>query len=232
MSNRKEAAKANAQAAVSGGNNIATAPDKEDTKDDVEIKTDNVLVPNPDIAGKDDEENDKEDITDDAEIKADDVLIPNPYIPGKDDKGKDKTPLPKKVNDKKEAAAGEGFPQQNTVLVSLKHPQGIVFTTPDNRKVLINGNAAHLKGLKKGALPTGGFGLTTVSQADWEYIKKTYGGMNVFKNGLIFAQNDYASAMDMQKDNDGIKSGMEPVSVGSESPVEALRKVAKAPKDS
>lgn len=224
MSNRKEAAKANAQASVSGDMVRATAPYKEDIKDDVEIKADDVLIPNPDVTVKDDEESDTEDTKGD-------VLIPNPNISGKDDKKKDKTPPPDKIDDKKEAPAGERSPQQNIVLVSLKHPQGIVFTTPDNRKVLINGNAAHLKGLKKGALPTGGFGLTTVSKADWEYIKKTYGGMNVFKNGLIFAQNDYASTMDMQKDNDEIKSGMEPVSVGAESPVEALKKVGKAPKD-
>lgn len=125
-------------------------------------------------------------------------------------------------------ASSERFSQQESVLVSLKHPQGIVFTMPDNRRVLVNGNAAHLRGLKKGILPSGGFGLTTVSRDDWDYIKKTYGSMSIFKNGLIFAGNDYASATDMQKDYDEIKSGMEPVSVGNESPVEELRKVDKA----
>ena len=74
-----------------------------------------------------------------------------------------------------------------TVVVALNRAIGIQFAMPDGRKVLINGNAAHLRGKEKGVLPVGGFGLTTIAAEDWEYIKKTYGGMEVFENGLLFA---------------------------------------------
>lgn len=117
------------------------------------------------------------------------------------------------------------------VIVCLKHPQGIKFKLPDNRQIIINGNAAHLRGQKAPILPSGGFGMTTILKEDWEYIKKTYGNMQVFKSGLIFANADTASAESQAKEHDEIKSGFEPIDIEKEQKVDALKKVKKAKAD-
>ena len=79
--------------------------------------------------------------------------------------------------------------KMDTVMVALNRTTGITFPMPDGRKVLIEGNAASLRGKEKGVLPVGAFGLTRVNADDWAYIEKTYGPhMEIFKSGLIFAQ--------------------------------------------
>lgn len=131
-----------------------------------------------------------------------------------------------------EAPAVHGIePKNDKVIVCLKHPQGIKFNLPDKRYVIIKGNAANLKGLKSGILPDGGFGMTVIDRQDWEYIKKTYSTLNVFKNGLIFSSNDKASAKSQSKEHDEIKSGMEPVEVGENTSINELKKVKAYKKD-
>ena len=133
---------------------------------------------------------------------------------------------------KQEAPAIHGIePKNDKVIVCLKHPQGIKFNLPNNRYVIIEGNAAHLKGLKSGILPDGGFGMTVIDRQDWNYIKKTYSTLNVFKNGLIFSSNDKASAARQSKEHDEIKSGMEPVEVGESTSIKDLQKVKVYKKD-
>ena len=44
----------------------------------------------------------------------------------------------------------------DTVMVALNRTTGIMFPMPDGRKVLIEGNAAGLRGKEKGVLPVGG----------------------------------------------------------------------------
>ncbi len=133
---------------------------------------------------------------------------------------------------KQEAPAVHGIePKNDKVIVCLKHPQGIKFNLPNNRYVIIKGNAAHLKGLKSGILPDGGFGMTVIDRQDWEYIKKTYSTMNVFKNGLIFASNNKTSAESQSKEHDEVKSGMEPVEVGENTSIKDLQKVNNYIKD-
>jgi hypothetical protein len=99
----------------------------------------------------------------------------------------------------------------NLVYVALNHPQGILFSLPDKRAVLIEGNATHLRGLEKGVLPVGGYGLTEVAADDWDYIKKTYGQMRIFQTGLIFAQNRRDLAMDQAGEMKAMRHGREPV---------------------
>lgn len=99
----------------------------------------------------------------------------------------------------------------NTVVVALNRPTGIQFSMPDGRKVLINGNAAHLRGEEKGVLPVGAFGLTTIDRDDWEYIKKTYGRMEVFENGLLFAAERKADAIDEAEEKAELRHGLEPI---------------------
>ena len=60
----------------------------------------------------------------------------------------------------------------DTVMVALNRTTGITFPMPDGRKVLIEGNAASLRGKEKGVLPVGAFGLTRVNADDWAYIDK------------------------------------------------------------
>lgn len=98
-----------------------------------------------------------------------------------------------------------------TVAVALNRATGIQFSMPDGRKVLINGNAASLRGKEKGVLPVGAFGLTIIPSADWDYIKKTYGGMEIFQNGLIFASARKADAMDEAAEKAELRHGIEPV---------------------
>lgn len=142
-------------------------------------------------------------------------------------------------NDEKvnEAAAENNAPaviteSKNThVIVCLKHPQGIKFKLPNNRSVVINGNAAHLRGNRAPILPQGGYGMTTINKDDWEYIKKTYSSMNIFKSGLIFANADTASVKSQAKEHDEIKSGFEPIDISKEKKIDALKKVKNYKKD-
>jgi len=102
----------------------------------------------------------------------------------------------------------------DTVTVALCHPQGICFLLNDGKKrVTINGNAVDLRHKEMGILPQGGFGLTEIPAADWEAIKKTYGSMEIFKNGLIFA-HERASDTDAEAaEKKELRHGREPVKV-------------------
>lgn len=130
-----------------------------------------------------------------------------------------------------EAPAVHGIePKNDKVVVCLKHPQGIEFLL-ENKSVVIKGNASHLKGLKTGILPDGGFGMTTINKEDWEYIKKIYGGLKIFKSGLIFAATDIKSAEQQSKEYDEIQSGLEPIVIGENTSVAELKKVKEYRKD-
>lgn len=137
----------------------------------------------------------------------------------------------KKENTGNNAPAVKTDSKNTHVVVCLKHPQGIKFKLPNNRSVIIAGNATHLRGQKAPVLPVGGFGMTTISTEDWEYIKKTYSTMQVFKSGLIFANADTASASSQAQEHDEIKSGFEPIDIDKEQKVDALKKVKKVKKD-
>ena len=102
----------------------------------------------------------------------------------------------------------------DTVMVALNRTTGITFPMPDGRKVLIEGNAAGLRGKEKGVLPVGVFGLTKVNADDWAYIEKTYAPhMEIFKSGLIFAQARKADAVDEADERAELRHGLEPVDV-------------------
>lgn len=139
--------------------------------------------------------------------------------------------------DEKKESMGNNAPvvkteSKNTnVIVCLKHPQGIKFKLPNNRSVVIAGNATHLRGQKAPILPSGGFGMTTILKEDWEYIKEQYKTMQIFKSGLIFANADTASASSQAQEHDEIQSGFEPIDIEKEQKVDALKKVKKATKD-
>lgn len=100
-----------------------------------------------------------------------------------------------------------------TVAVALNRQTGIAFPMPDGRKVVINGNAAHLRGREKGILPVGAFGITVIQKDDWDYIEKKYGGMDIFKNGLLFAADKKSRAQDEATEKEELRHGLEPVDV-------------------
>ena len=102
----------------------------------------------------------------------------------------------------------------DTVMVALNRASGIVFPMPDGRKVLVEGNAASLRGKEKGVLPVGAFGLTRINAVDWASVEKTYGPhMEIFRSGLIFAQARKADAVDEADERAELRNGLEPVSV-------------------
>ena len=96
-----------------------------------------------------------------------------------------------------------------TVAVALNHPLGLTFKLPGRRTVTLNGSAAHLRGREKGVLPTGAYGLTVISEADWEYIKAHYGSMRVFRAGLCFARDSQSDARAMADERKELRHGFE-----------------------
>lgn len=100
----------------------------------------------------------------------------------------------------------------DAVYVALNRASGIRFPLPDGRRVLIQGNAAPLRGQEKGVLPVGAYGLTRIAASDWDYIQKTYGPhMEIFRSGLIFAQPRKADARDEADEKAELRHGLEPV---------------------
>ena len=117
-----------------------------------------------------------------------------------------------KRNTAPEAASRATGP--DTVMVALNRATGISFRMPDGRRVLIEGNAASLRGREKGVLPVGAFGLTRVNADDWACIERTYGPhMEIFRSGLIFAQTCKAGAVDEADERAELRHGLEPVDV-------------------
>ena len=102
----------------------------------------------------------------------------------------------------------------DTVFVALCHPTGIQFLFDNGkRRVKLNGNAANLIGEPKGVLPQGGFGLTEIARSDWEEILKTYGNMEIFKNGLCFAHEKKADVRAEADEKAELRHGREPIRI-------------------
>jgi len=119
--------------------------------------------------------------------------------------------IPSQPSSEKKVAQGNGG---ETVTVALCHPHGIRFMLDGGkRSVVINGNAANLVGMPMGKLPRGGFGLTTIQAADWEQIKTLYSGLEVFKNGLIFAHGKGQDVRAEADEKAELRHGLEPVEV-------------------
>lgn len=96
------------------------------------------------------------------------------------------------------------------VVVCLNSAHSIVFEI-DGRKIKINGSNEHLRKQKEGILAVGKFGESLIDKQDWEQIKKIYGRMEIFKSGLIYAQDNHASARDVAKEREKLRNGLEPV---------------------
>jgi hypothetical protein len=128
----------------------------------------------------------------------------------KRNKNKSSAPAQARAQNKVDNMAGKNS-AGNKVVVAFNHPHGVKFTVPGGRAVVVNGNATHLRGKEKGVLPAGAFGLTLVDADDWEYIAKVYGRMQIFKSGLIFAQDSRARAEDEAEEKRESRHGREAV---------------------
>lgn len=96
------------------------------------------------------------------------------------------------------------------VVVCLNLAHSLVFDVGD-KKIKINGSNENLRGANEGILAVGKFGESIIDRQDWEEIVRQYGNMTIFKNGLIFAQNDTASARAKAKELKDTRHGLEPV---------------------
>lgn len=96
------------------------------------------------------------------------------------------------------------------VVVCLNLAHSLVFDV-GNKKIKINGSNENLRGANEGILSIGKFGESIIDRQDWEEIVRQYGNMTIFKSGLIFAQNDTASARAKAKELKDTRHGLEPV---------------------
>ena len=96
------------------------------------------------------------------------------------------------------------------VVVCLNLAHSLIFEI-GGKKIQINGANENLRGQKEGILAVGKFGESIISKQDWEEIVRQYGRMDIFKNGLIYAQNDTDSARAKAKELKDTRHGLEPV---------------------
>lgn len=119
----------------------------------------------------------------------------------------------KTVEDAKgvDAPAVKTSAKSDTVFVALNRVNGIKFALANGERVLINGNGAPLVGREMGVIPIGGYGLTEISREAWEYIEKTYGCMEIFQNGLIFATDKRGDTEMESVNRRSLRHGLEPI---------------------
>ena len=105
--------------------------------------------------------------------------------------------------------------KSDTVCVCANVPHDIKFSVPDNsgrmQTITIKGNGNHLKGLDRGILPIGAYGITTNVPAEaWDYIKTAYCDNRAIRNGLIFAV-EASKARAAAKERKDLRNGLEPI---------------------
>lgn len=118
--------------------------------------------------------------------------------------------MAKAANTKANNTAAKPVKTASKVVVCLNSAHSIVFEI-DGRKIQINGSNENLRKQKEGILAVGKFGESLIDKQDWEQIQKKYGRMEIFKSGLIYAQDNHASARDVAKEREKLRNGLEPV---------------------
>lgn len=102
----------------------------------------------------------------------------------------------------------------DSVTVCLRNHFDIAFEI-DDRKIVIKGHNARLRGLDGGVLDSGyAFGETVIPTKDWEAIKAKYGqdpNNKLFANGYIFAAVSKEDARAEAKEKENLKTGLEPI---------------------
>lgn len=102
-----------------------------------------------------------------------------------------------------------------TVSVLFRSRRSQTFFLKNGRSVTINGNAVYLAGVNGGALPAGGYGVTTIDKADWEEIMETYGDVyrGWFDSGKLKAEKTETKAVDFAQSHAEDDAGDNPVAV-------------------
>jgi hypothetical protein len=87
------------------------------------------------------------------------------------------------------------------VQVYCKLPHGIKFQTPAGEITLAGSSSSNL---------VGGFGVTAVPKAAWEYVEGIYGKTKMFESGVIFSSEKASYGNDKAEETGKtVKSGME-----------------------
>ena len=115
-------------------------------------------------------------------------------------------------NEKTSALTTKKSAGQSAVFVYANLPHGQQFGLPDGRRVIIQGYpVSKLVDADGNAIACGKFGKTQVDKQDWEYIKRVYGEMAIFKSGVVFdaatEKNGDARANEYSK----LRHGYEPL---------------------
>lgn len=97
------------------------------------------------------------------------------------------------------------------VCIGANLPHGQTFVLPGGKRVSLNGNAEDLRGLERGILREGVYGLTTVDADDWEEVKKLFGSMVMFRSGLILETDSKADTEKEASKNTKTRHGLEAV---------------------
>ena len=105
-------------------------------------------------------------------------------------------------------ATGQG----EYVYVYANLPSGQVFTLPDGGRVEIKGvPASLLRGPDGQRLKGGKYGVTRVRRAEWEAVLRLYGGMSLFRDGLVFAVNSEHDGGQEAHGRRDMRHGFEPL---------------------
>ena len=96
------------------------------------------------------------------------------------------------------------------VYVALKHPGNVRFDLKSGSVELTGSNVA-LAGKEKGHLDTASFGITALTESQWEELKAAYGTLPHFKAGLIFAHEKKDSVQAEGEEKAELPTEFEPV---------------------
>lgn len=108
---------------------------------------------------------------------------------------------------------GRAATSADTVTVLFRSRSSQTFTLRDGRSVTINGNGVYLANASGGALPPGGYGVTTVDRALWEQVKAELGRAYApwFASGRIAERKNETQAVNYAIDHADDKTGDDPI---------------------
>ena len=90
-----------------------------------------------------------------------------------------------------EATAEQKKTSKGKVTVACGIPMGLKLPLKDGILELKGMPLSHIVSAKDGGfLPAGKYGLTTVTEAQWEEIKSRYANFDFIQNGVVFASKD------------------------------------------
>ena len=96
-----------------------------------------------------------------------------------------------------EASAKQKETSKGNVTVACGIPMGLKLELKDGPLVLAGMPISHIVNARDGGfLPAGKYGLTTVTQAQWDEILAKYGKFDFIVNGVVFAANSHEEAVE------------------------------------